>query len=112
MCFKCIIQIQIVNTINFIYIEASGPVKPFHPRRSLILHPVHVHGGDADHAHGVTFPDFPGRIAAVDDWSDLPADVQEALEAHFSETPPQNSEQARHFIQRPYALFSHQCGST
>ena len=49
-----------------------------------MLYPVYVHVGDADHAHGVTFPDFPGCFSAVDDWSDLPAAVQEAVEAHFS----------------------------
>ena len=49
-----------------------------------MLYPVYVHPGDADHAHGVTFPDFPGCCSAADDWSDLPAAVQEAVEAHFS----------------------------
>jgi predicted RNase H-like HicB family nuclease len=49
-----------------------------------MLYPVYVHVGDADHAHGVTFPDFPGCFSAADDWSDLPAAVQEAVEAHFS----------------------------
>ena len=38
-----------------------------------MLYPVYVHPGDADHAHGVTFPDFPGCFSAADDWSDLPA---------------------------------------
>jgi len=52
-----------------------------------MLYPVYVHVGDADHAHGVTFPDFPGCFSAVDEWSDLPAAVQEAVEAHFNGEP-------------------------
>ena len=44
-----------------------------------MLYPVYVHPGDADHAHGVTFPDFPGCFSAADTWSDLPAAVQEAV---------------------------------
>ena len=30
-----------------------------------MLYPVYVHIGDADHAHGVTFPDFPGCFSAA-----------------------------------------------
>ena len=52
-----------------------------------MLYPVYIHLGDAEHAHGVTFPDFPGCFSAVDAWSDLPAAVQEAVEAHFSGEP-------------------------
>ena len=52
-----------------------------------MLYPVYVHVGNADQAHGVSFPDFPGCFSAVDDWSDLPAAVQEAVEAHFSSEP-------------------------
>ena len=52
-----------------------------------MLYPVYVHVGDADHAHGVTFPDFPGCFSAVDAWADLAAAVQEAVEAHFSGEP-------------------------
>lgn len=52
-----------------------------------MLYPVYVHVGDADQAHGVTVPDFPGCISAVDEWGDLPAAVQEAVEAHFSGEP-------------------------
>ena len=52
-----------------------------------MLYPVYVHVGDADHAHGVMFPDFPGCFSAVDDWSDLPDAVQDAVEAHFSGEP-------------------------
>ncbi|OXI42473.1 type II toxin-antitoxin system HicB family antitoxin [Burkholderia aenigmatica] len=48
-----------------------------------MLYPLYVHVGDAKHAHGVTFPDFPGCFAAADTWEDLPAAVQEAVEAHF-----------------------------
>ena len=48
-----------------------------------MLYPLYVHVGDAKHAHGVTFPDFPGCFAAADEWEDLPRAVQEAAEAHF-----------------------------
>ncbi len=48
-----------------------------------MLYPVYVHTGDDKHAHGVTFPDFPGCFAAADDWADLPAAIQEAVQAHF-----------------------------
>ncbi|HTH58598.1 MAG TPA: type II toxin-antitoxin system HicB family antitoxin [Paraburkholderia sp.] len=48
-----------------------------------MLYPLYVHVGDEKHAHGVTFPDFPGCFAAADNWEDLPAAVQEAVEAHF-----------------------------
>lgn len=48
-----------------------------------MLYPVYVHPGDAQHAHGVTFPDFPGCFAAADDWNGLPAAIQEAVQAHF-----------------------------
>lgn len=49
-----------------------------------MLYPLYVHLGDAEHAHGVTFPDFPGCFAAADEWGDLPGAVQEAAEAHFA----------------------------
>lgn len=48
-----------------------------------MLYPVYVHPGDAKRAHGVTFPDFPGCFAAADDWADLPAAIQDAVQAHF-----------------------------
>ena len=48
-----------------------------------MLYPVYVHTGDAQHAHGITFPDFPGCFAGADDWVDLPAAIQEAVQAHF-----------------------------
>ena len=40
-----------------------------------MLYPVYVHLGDAKHAHGVTFPDFPGCFSAADGWNDLPAAI-------------------------------------
>ncbi|MGS0756004.1 type II toxin-antitoxin system HicB family antitoxin [Roseateles sp. GG27B] len=48
-----------------------------------MLYPVYIHTGDAKHAHGVTFPDFPGCFAAADEWGDLPEAIQEAVQAHF-----------------------------
>lgn len=48
-----------------------------------MLYPVYIHPGDADHAHGVIFPDFPGCFAAADEWAGLPAAIQEAVEAHY-----------------------------
>lgn len=52
-----------------------------------MLYPVYVHMGDEAHAHGVTFPDFPGCFAAADEWEQLPAAIQEAVEAHFLGEP-------------------------
>ncbi|MDZ7857848.1 type II toxin-antitoxin system HicB family antitoxin [Sphaerotilus sp.] len=52
-----------------------------------MLYPVYVHMGDTEHAHGVTFPDFPGCFAAADEWEGLPAAVQEAVQAHFHGEP-------------------------
>jgi predicted RNase H-like HicB family nuclease len=52
-----------------------------------MLYPVYIHMGDAKHAHGVTFPDFPGCFSAADEWSDLPGAIQEAVEAHFHGEP-------------------------
>jgi len=48
-----------------------------------MLYPVYVHTGDENHAHGVTFPDFPGCFSAADEWSDLPRLIQEAVEVYF-----------------------------
>jgi len=48
-----------------------------------MLYPVYVHPGDENHAHGVTFPDFPGCFSAADDWADLPRLIQEAAEVYF-----------------------------
>jgi predicted RNase H-like HicB family nuclease len=52
-----------------------------------MLYPVYVHVGDDQHAHGVTFPDFPGCFSAADQWQDLPKAIQEAVQAHFSGEP-------------------------
>ncbi len=52
-----------------------------------MLYPVYVHVGNAEEAHGVVFPDFPGCFSAADEWSDLPAAIQEAVEAHFHGEP-------------------------
>ncbi|TXT41351.1 MAG: hypothetical protein FD135_407 [Comamonadaceae bacterium] len=52
-----------------------------------MLYPVYVHVGDPGHAHGVTFPDFAGCFSAADEWSDLPAAIQEAVQAHFHGEP-------------------------
>ena len=52
-----------------------------------MLYPVYVHTGDAQHAHGVSFPDFPGCFAAADTWEGLPAAIQEAVQAHFHGEP-------------------------
>ena len=52
-----------------------------------MLYPAYVHLGDAKHAHGVTFPDFPGCFAAADNWEGLPGAIQEAVQAHFHEAP-------------------------
>lgn len=49
-----------------------------------MLYPVYIHMGDANHAHGVTFPDFAGCYSAADSWEGLPAAIQEAAEAHFA----------------------------
>ena len=57
-----------------------------------MLYPVYVHPGDERHAHGVTFPDFPGCFSAADEWADLPRLIQEAVEVYFEgeagEVPP------------------------
>ena len=52
-----------------------------------MLYPVYVHVGNAHEAHGVTFPDFPGCFSAADEWADLPAAIQEAVQAHFHGEP-------------------------
>ena len=54
-----------------------------------MLYPVYVHTGDAQHAHGMQFPDFPGCFSAADDWQDIPRMAQEAIECHMAgETLP------------------------
>ena len=47
-----------------------------------MLYPVYVHVGDVEHAHSVTIPDFPGCFSAADNWDELPAMVQEAIELY------------------------------
>lgn len=44
---------------------------------------VYIHPGDENRPHGVAFPDFPGCFSAADSWEELPANIQEAVEAHF-----------------------------
>lgn len=48
-----------------------------------MIYPAYVHLGDTDHAHGVTLPDFEGCFSAADNYSDLPAKIQEAVELYF-----------------------------
>jgi predicted RNase H-like HicB family nuclease len=48
-----------------------------------MIYPAYVHLGDAQHAHGVTLPDFEGCFSAADSYSDLPGKIQEALELYF-----------------------------
>jgi predicted RNase H-like HicB family nuclease len=52
-----------------------------------MFYPVYVHLGDDEHAHGVTFPDFPGCFSAADTWDDLPRMMQEAVEVYFEDEP-------------------------
>lgn len=52
-----------------------------------MLYPVYVHVGSQSEAHGVVFPDFPGCFSAADAWEELPAAIQEAVEAHFHGEP-------------------------
>lgn len=47
-----------------------------------MLYPVYVHRGDAEHAHGVTIPDFAGCFAAADTWNELPKMIQVAVELY------------------------------
>lgn len=48
-----------------------------------MIYPAYVHLGDKKHAHGVTLPDFNGCFTSADNYIDLPASVQEAVELHF-----------------------------
>ena len=48
-----------------------------------MLYAAYVHPGDAQHAHGVTLPDFPGCFSAADHWEDIPAKIEEAVEVYF-----------------------------
>lgn len=45
-----------------------------------MLYPVYLHLGDETHAHGMTFPDFPGCFAAADSLDDVAKAAQEAVE--------------------------------
>ncbi len=47
-----------------------------------MIYPVYVHPGDEQHAHGVIVPDFPGCFSAADEWDQIPAKVQEAVEVY------------------------------
>ncbi len=58
--------------------------QPLTRETNPMLYPVYVHLGDAKHAHGVTFPDFPGCFSAADDWNDLPAAIQDGCRGAFS----------------------------
>lgn len=49
-----------------------------------MLYPVYIYPGDAQTAHGIVFPDFPGCHSAADEWEQIPAMCQEAVEAHFA----------------------------
>ena len=48
-----------------------------------MIYPAYVHLGDKTHAYGVTLPDFEGCFTAADEYTDIPAQVQEAVELHF-----------------------------
>ena len=49
-----------------------------------MIYPIYVHVGDETHAHGITFPDFPGCFSAADDWQDINRMAQEAVECHMA----------------------------
>ena len=49
-----------------------------------MLYPVYIHVGDAKHAHGMTFPDFPGCFSAADEWHDINRLAQEAVECQMA----------------------------
>lgn len=48
-----------------------------------MIYLAYIHIGDEKHAHGVTLPDFEGCFTAADSYSDIPKNVQEAIELHF-----------------------------
>ncbi|PCK03711.1 MAG: HicB family protein [Alteromonadaceae bacterium] len=48
-----------------------------------MIYPAYVHLGDKVHAHGVTLPDFEGCFTAADEYTNIPHNVQEAVELHF-----------------------------
>ena len=45
-----------------------------------MLYPVYVEPGDKKHAWSMAIPDFPGCFSAADEESQIPAQVQEAVE--------------------------------
>lgn len=49
-----------------------------------MLYPIYVHVGDNKTSHGIIFPDFPGCFSAADEWQDIPAMAQEAVECHMA----------------------------
>ncbi|MCP1121582.1 type II toxin-antitoxin system HicB family antitoxin [Robbsia andropogonis] len=53
-----------------------------------MLYPAYVHPGDGDTAFGIQFPDFPGCFSAADSQNEIPANAQEAVEAHFADGEP------------------------
>lgn len=48
-----------------------------------MIYPAYVHLGDQENAHGITLPDFEGCFTAADEYTDIPASIQEAVELHF-----------------------------
>ncbi len=48
-----------------------------------MLYPVYMRPADDQCAHSVTLPDFSGCFSAADEWADLPARIQEAVELHM-----------------------------
>ncbi len=46
-----------------------------------MLYPICIHQ-DNDSAYSATIPDFPGCFSAADEWKDLPAMIQEAIELY------------------------------
>lgn len=47
-----------------------------------MIYPAYVHLGNETEAHGVLVPDFPGCFSAADNYADIPANVQEAIELY------------------------------
>lgn len=64
-----------------------------------MLYPAYTHPGDIEHAFGVLLPDFPGCFSAALQEQDIASNVQEAVEAHFSDEdrmpPPSKLESFR-----------------
>ncbi len=49
-----------------------------------MFYPAYVHLGEKHQTHGVTLPDFEGCFSAADNYADIPAKIQEAVELHFA----------------------------